>query len=55
MFEDVTANPAELEKIQLLFLERAVSAMRDVGMSDEQIDEALGRRDPVPPVFHAAL
>ena len=51
MFDDLTADPAELEKIQLLFLERAVAAMRDVGMSDDQIDEALGRHDPEPATF----
>ena len=45
MFEDVTANPVELDQVQRLFLERAVAAMRDVGMTDDQINEALGRHE----------
>jgi hypothetical protein len=31
--------------------DRAVAAMRDVGMSDDQINEALGRHDPEPATF----
>jgi hypothetical protein len=48
MFEDLIANPKELERVQRLFLERAVAAMRDVGMTEDQISEALGRHDPQP-------
>lgn len=51
MFEETTISAVELEHIQLIFLERAVSAMRDVGMTDRQIDEALGRHDSEPAAF----
>lgn len=51
MQNDATATHVELEHIQLIFLERAIAAMRDVGMTDDQIDEALGRHDMEPPTL----
>jgi hypothetical protein len=48
MFENLTADPVKLEQLQLIFLQRAVAALRESGMSDDQIDEALGRRNPHP-------